>query len=154
MVYLVTRCGEDLERVFIRGLARERERVFIEASLGGVSGEIILSDKIYALAISTPYGCVVALGISLIEKSLGVRYLVLVLFNPLDNRDVDVLKKIIDSRELIISIDNQKEIPHKLSDEEVFKLEYVLNKTRECNLSMNTNIDLDKAFDWISSSFG
>ncbi|MGC9149292.1 MAG: hypothetical protein ACP5GI_07645 [Sulfolobales archaeon] len=114
-----------------------------------------IEKKIYAIAISTPYGCVI--GIGLLARSASYKYMILSLLNPLNEKDLATVRKILDLKKLTIKINtssSESEYFYELSDEDAYKLEYVMNKTRECDLSMNKNINLDKAFDWIIENFG
>ncbi|MGC9010511.1 MAG: hypothetical protein ACP5I7_07890, partial [Sulfolobales archaeon] len=90
-------------------------------------------------------------------KSIFHRYMILSLLNPLDEKDLGVVKEILDLKRLTIKINTKSggsEYSYELSDEDSYRLEYVVNKTKECDLSMNKSIDLDKAFDWIIENFG
>ncbi len=142
-------------RVITRGYLIVRDDTpVVEVSLDNMPSEINVENKIYAMAISTPYGCVV--GIGFIVKSLDINYLTLSLSNPLDHRDVEAIKKILETKKVAIKVralDSEFEYIHDLSEDDSYRVEYVMNKTKECDLSMNRSIDLDKAFNWIVESF-
>jgi hypothetical protein len=142
--------------IIVRGYVKSiGNRPFVELSVDEDILNLDIENKIYAMTISTPYGCVI--GIGFITKSVFHKYMILSLLNPLDEKDLEVLKMILDLKRLIIKINtrsSESEYLYELSDEDSYRLEYVMNKTRECDLSMNKSIDLDKAFDWIIENFG
>ncbi len=146
-----------MERGLIaRGYVRSiKNKPVIELSIDEDVPNLDIENKIYAMAISTPYGCVI--GIGFITKSIFHKYMILSLLNPLDEKDLGVVKEILDLKRLTIKINtksSESEYLYELSDEDSYRLEYVMNKTKECDLSMNKSIDLDKAFDWIIENFG
>jgi hypothetical protein len=146
-----------MERGLItRGYVRSiKNKPVIELSIDEDVPNLDIENKIYAMAISTPYGCVI--GIGFITKSIFHKYMILSLLNPLDEKDLGVIKEILDLKRLTIKINTKSggsEYSYELSDEDSYRLEYVMNKTKECDLSMNKSIDLDKAFDWIIENFG
>ncbi|MEM0283238.1 MAG: hypothetical protein QXE32_02910 [Sulfolobales archaeon] len=111
-----------------------------------------LGGKLYSMAISTPYGCVIALSLELTTPDMI--YAALALLNPLNSEDTQILEKIISSREIHISLGERILGVYRLSEAEVDRLSYTMSKTRECDIMRSVEVDLDKAYEWIISSLG
>lgn len=114
------------------------------------TGSLATGERLYAMAISTPYGCVVALGVEILVE--GQRYAVMTLLDPLDPSGTGLLRRAVEERAIDLCVGERVVDTYRLSDEDVDKVLYTLEKTRECDIMRGATVDLDKAFEWILTS--
>lgn len=128
-------------------------RVAIEVRKDDLWGDISIprDSKATGLAISTPHGCVVVIGVDAMVG--GERVLVAAFLDPLNSETIKVIEAASASKRLAITIDGKAVGALDLSEEDMGKMEYVASKTRECSQMQDKPVNLELAAQWFVENF-
>jgi len=138
----------------VRGYIKSIQgRVAIEVRKDDLWGDISIprDSKATGLAISTPHGCVVVIGVDAMVG--GERVLVAAFLDPLNSETIKVIEAASASKRLAITIDGKAVGALDLSEEDMGKMEYVASKTRECSQMQDKPVDLELAAQWFVENF-
>jgi len=138
----------------VRGYIKSIQgRVVIEVRKDDLWGDISIprDSKATGLAISTPHGCVVVIGVDAMVG--GERVLVAAFLDPLNSETIKVIEDASASKRLAITIDGRAVGALDLSEEDMGKMEYVASKTRECSQMQDKPVNLELAAQWFVENF-
>jgi len=138
----------------VRGYIKSIQgRVAIEVRKDDLWGDISIprDSKATGLAISTPHGCVVVIGVDAMVG--GERVLVAAFLDPLNSETIKVIEAASASKRLAITIDGRAIGALDLSEEDMGKMEYVASKTRECSQMQDKPVNLELAAQWFVENF-
>ncbi|MDT7888056.1 MAG: hypothetical protein RQ885_03670 [Desulfurococcales archaeon] len=138
----------------VRGYAKNiHGAVAIEVRETDLWGDIGIPKDTRAtgLAISTPYGCVIVIGVD--ASIAGERVLLASFLDPLDGETIRIIEAASITRKLMVMRNGKIVGSLVLSDEDMGKMEYVATKTRECSQMQNKPVDLDLAAQWFLENF-
>jgi hypothetical protein len=138
----------------VRGYIKSiQDAVAIEVMESDLWGNIAIPRDARAtgLAISTPHGCVIVIGVDVIID--GERVLLASFLDPLDKETLRIIELASLSRRLAVMRNGRVVGLLNLSDEDMGKMEYVASKTRECSQMQNKPVNLDLAAQWFLENF-
>ncbi len=138
----------------VRGYIRSiQDAVAIEVMESDLWGDIAIprDSRATGLAISTPHGCVIVIGVDVVIK--GERVLLASFLDPLDKETLRIIELASLSRRLAVMKNGTVVGLLNLSDEDMGKMEYVASKTRECSQMQNKPVNLDLAAQWFLDNF-
>jgi len=137
-------------RGYIRSIQEAVAIEFMESDLWG-SIAIPRDSRATGLAISTPHGCVIVIGVDVVIG--GERVLLASFLDPLDKETLRIIELASLSRRLAVMKNGMVVGLLNLSDEDMGKMEYVASKTRECSQMQNKPVNLDLAAQWFLDNF-
>jgi hypothetical protein len=137
-------------RGYMRGLG---DTIAIEVRESDIWGSIRIprDTKATGLAISTPHGCVIVIGVDVMINS--ERVLVASFLDPLDSSTPGYIERISSTRRIAIACDGRTIGVLNLSEEDMGRVEYVASKTKECSQMQNRPVDLELAAQWFLENF-
>ncbi|MEM1610478.1 MAG: hypothetical protein QXQ57_02390 [Sulfolobales archaeon] len=138
----------------VRGHMRSVQgAIAIEVKESDLWGDIAIprDSKATGLAISTPHGCVIVIGVDIVVE--GERVLLASFLDPLDKETLRIIEQASLSRRLAVMLNGRIVGLLNLSDEDMGKMEYVASKTRECSQIQNKPVNLDLAAQWFLENF-
>ncbi|MEM4970292.1 MAG: hypothetical protein QXE01_03465 [Sulfolobales archaeon] len=138
----------------VRGYVRSvQDAIAIEVKESDLWGDIAIprDSRATGLAISTPHGCVIVIGVDIVVE--GERVLLASFLDPLDKETLRIIEQASLSRRLAVMLNGRIVGLLNLSDEDMGKMEYVASKTRECSQIQNKPVNLDLAAQWFLENF-
>lgn len=138
----------------VRGyLKQDRGSVTIDIRGEDLWGEVSLpkDTKATGLAISTPHGCVIVIGIDALiggEKTLVASFL-----DPLNPTTLEIIEEASKARRISLTRDGAAVGVLNLSEEDLEKMEYAASKTRECSKMQDKPTNMELAAQWFMDSF-
>ncbi len=138
----------------IRGYLKQTEgSVVIDIRGEDLWEEVSLprDTKTSGLAISTPYGCVIVIGIDALIGS--ERVLVASFLDPLNPATLEIIEGASKTRKISLTKDGATVGVLNLSEEDLEKMEYVASKTRECSKMQDKPTNMELAAQWFMDSF-
>jgi len=145
---------DGLMVLVVRGYIRSSQGyVAIDVRREDLWGDVLIpkDSKATGLAISTPHGCVIVIGVDAVVG--GERVLVAAFLDPLESETLEIIGDVSASKRVAIVIDGKDIGALDLSEEDMGKVEYVASKTRECSQVQNKPVDLDSAAQWFVENF-
>ncbi len=113
--------------------------------------EVPPNSKVSGLAISTPHGCIIVVGIDILVG--GDRVLLTSFHDPLDPETLKIVERISELKKIKVSIGDQVVSEYTLSEDDIKKVEYVAGKTKECSQMQDKPVEMDKAIEWFIENF-
>lgn len=125
----------------------------IEARDEDLWGDLSLprDSRATGLAVSTPHGCVIVIGVDAIMA--GERVLLASFLDPLDPGTLEIIEAASKTRRIEILSGSRRIGGLSLSEEDLGKMEYVATKTRECSKVQDRPVDLEPAAQWFIENF-
>ncbi len=133
----------------VRGYMRQSHgSVAIDLREEDLWGEVSLprDTKASGLAISTPHGCVVVIGVDMIMG--GERVLVASFLDPLDPTTIEIIEGASKTKRIVLMRSGSPVGVLNLSQEDLGKMEYVASKTKECSKMQDKPINIELAAQW------
>lgn len=113
--------------------------------------EVPPNSKVSGLAISTPHGCIIVVGIDILVG--GDRVLLTSFHDPLNPETLKIVERISELKKIKVSIGDQVVSEYTLSEDDIKKVEYVAGKTKECSQMQDKPVEMDKAIEWFIENF-
>ncbi len=113
--------------------------------------EVPPNSKVSGLAISTPHGCIIVVGIDILVG--GDKVLLTSFHDPLDPETLKIVERISELRKIKVSIGDQVVSEYTLNEDDIKKVEYVAGKTKECSQMQDKPVEMDKAIEWFIENF-
>jgi hypothetical protein len=116
-------------------------------------GEVSLprGSRTTGLAISTPHGCVIVIGVDALMG--GEKVLIASFLDPLDPATLGIIEGASKSRRISLARDGAILGTLDLSESDLEKMEYVASKTRECMKMQDKPVNLELAAQWFIENF-
>ncbi len=113
--------------------------------------EVPPNSKVSGLAISTPHGCIIVVGIDILVG--GDKVLLTSFHDPLDPETLKIVERISELKKIKVSIGDQVVSEYTLNEDDIKKVEYVAGKTKECSQMQDKPVEMDKAIEWFIENF-
>ena len=113
--------------------------------------EVPPDSKVSGLAISTPHGCIIVVGIDILVG--GDKALLTSFHDPLDPETLKLVEKISEDKEIKVAVGGDVIATFKLGEDDIKKVEYVAGKTKECSQMQDKPVVMDKAIEWFIENF-